>query len=171
MISAATKASYLRATVQAVGNGLKPAAKPAQLKESISVRPNSQSLASLSLHQALPSSANIRVTTGIPGEYKNYLENCTKRIKFSFFRFLRYVTRWVVVDSWYTCVCYCAKCATTADCSLRSYRFSDNSSSNGSYWYSGARFQPLPPQGRWEGKCEEHQRRGKEVIHLLASGR
>lgn len=66
MISAATKGCYLRASVQAVGNGLKPAAKPASPKASVLVRPNSQSLGSLSLSQSLPASANIRVTTGVP---------------------------------------------------------------------------------------------------------
>lgn len=67
MISAATKAPYLRATIQAVGNGVKPVAKPAITKKSIVVRPNSQSLASLSLNQSIPTNGNIRVTTGVPG--------------------------------------------------------------------------------------------------------
>lgn len=68
MISAATKACYLRASVQVVGNGLKPVAPGVTMKKPISVRPNPQSLASVSLNETVPANGNIRVTSGIPGE-------------------------------------------------------------------------------------------------------
>lgn len=70
MISAATKASYLRATVQAVGSGIKPLAAPAIIKQSAPVHAKPQTLASVALNQSIPCSGNIRVTTGVPGETK-----------------------------------------------------------------------------------------------------
>lgn len=67
MISAATKACYLRASVQAIGSGIKPVASAVPPKVSGTVRPNSAPLTSHALSKAVPSTGNVRVTTGVPG--------------------------------------------------------------------------------------------------------
>lgn len=68
MISAATKASYLRATTQAIGNGMKTsvAAGVPKKSEVVVARTATPTVAHL-ISDSLPS-RNLRVTTGVPGE-------------------------------------------------------------------------------------------------------
>lgn len=67
MISAATKASYLRATTQAIGNGLKPVAAGVPKKSDVVVPQVPTPTVSHLAIDSLPH-RNLRVTTGVPGE-------------------------------------------------------------------------------------------------------
>lgn len=65
MISAATKASYLRATTQAIGNGLKPVAAGVPKKKDVVVEKAANYTVSHLVSDCLPH-RNLRVTTGVP---------------------------------------------------------------------------------------------------------
>lgn len=67
MISAATKASYLRATTQAIGNSLKPLAAGVPKKSDVVVARTATSTVSHLNSDSLPH-RNLRVTTGVPGK-------------------------------------------------------------------------------------------------------
>lgn len=67
MISAATKASYLRATTQAIGNGLKPVAAGVPKKSDVVVPQTPTPTVAHLISNSLPN-RNLRVTTGVPGE-------------------------------------------------------------------------------------------------------
>lgn len=72
MISAATKAPYLRATTQVIGNGLKPAAAGVPKKNPIVVREPVAPLISSSISNTLPY-RGVGVTTGIPSKYIDFI--------------------------------------------------------------------------------------------------